>query len=82
MWQAFAVVSYDAWAGIKGDRGDRGYVVIARIIESEDGMTADWIRLPHEVMDEIARRITQTLPEVTMVAYAITPKPPATIEPC
>lgn len=82
VWQAFAVVGDDEWVGVKGDRGERGYVVIVRVVESEDGMTADWVRLPHDVMDEIARRVTQALPEVTMVAYAITPKPPATIEPC
>lgn len=82
VWQAFAVVGDDRWVGVKGDRGESGYVVIVRVVESEDGMTADWVRLPQGVIEEVARRITQRLPEVTMVAYAVTPKPPSTIEPC
>ncbi|KSW11306.1 GMP synthetase [Pyrodictium occultum] len=81
VWQAFAVVGDDRWVGVKGDRREEGHIVIVRVVESEDGMTADWTRLPYDVLDSISRRITSEVPGVTMVAYAVTTKPPATIEP-
>lgn len=82
VWQAFAVVGDDVWVGVKGDERDQGYIVTIRIVESSDGMTADWARIPHEILDVMSRRITSSLSKVTTVTYAITSKPPSTIEPC
>lgn len=82
VWQAFAVVGEDRWVGVKGDQRELGYIVTIRVVESEDGMTADWSKLPLEVLERIANRITREIPGVTMVTYAITSKPPSTIEPC
>ena len=81
VWQAFAAVGDDRWVGVKGDRREDGYIVTVRIVESEDGMTADWVRVPYDVLDRISRRITREVPRVTMVTYAVTSKPPSTIEP-
>jgi len=82
VWQAFAVVGDDKWVGVKGDSRDVGYIVTLRIVVSDDAMTADWARIPYDVLDRVARKITSELSNVTMVTYAITSKPPSTIEPC
>lgn len=82
VWQAFAVVCNDKWVGVMGDSRVEGYIVIVRIVESIDGMTADWHKINHEILEKISNKITREIPKVTMVAYAATSKPPATIEPC
>lgn len=81
VWQAFAIVGDDRATGVKGDRRAYGRVVLIRVVVSEDAMTADWARLPYNVLDEISRRITNEIPEVTWVAYVVSGKPPSTIEP-
>jgi GMP synthase (glutamine-hydrolysing) len=82
VWQAFAVVGDDVWVGVKGDARRLGYIVTVRIVESSDAMTADYAKIPYSVLDEISREITRSIDEVTMVTYAVTTKPPSTIEPC
>jgi len=82
VWQAFAVVGDDTWVGVKGDSRDVGFIVTLRIVVSEDAMTADWYRIPYDVLDRVSRRIVSELDRVTMVTYAISSKPPSTIEPC
>ncbi len=82
VWQGFAVVCNDRWVGVMGDERVEGYIVIVRIVESVDGMTADWHKIDHNLLERISNRITREVPKVTMVAYAATSKPPSTIEPC
>lgn len=82
VWQAFAVVLDSKWVGVKGDARSVGFVVIIRAVTSEDGMTADWYPIPSDLVDRVSRRITNEVEGVVMVAYAVTSKPPATIELC
>ncbi|MFQ1020861.1 glutamine-hydrolyzing GMP synthase [Tardisphaera saccharovorans] len=82
VWQAFAVVGDDRWVGVKGDKREEGRIVTVRVVTSEDGMTADWARLPHDLIAKIANRITSEVQGVSMVTFAVSPKPPSTIEPC
>ena len=81
LWQAFAIVGDDKVVGVTGDQRRDGFLVTLKAVTSEDGMTADWVRLPDELLDAASRKITNKLPEVSMVTYAITNKPPSTIEP-
>lgn len=82
VWQAFATVGDDKAVGVLGDQRQLGHVVTVRIVKSLDGMTADWARIPSEVLEELSNRITGEVPGVTWVTYAVSSKPPSTIEPC
>lgn len=81
VWQSFAFVGDDLATGVLGDERSVGHIVIVRVVQSTDGMTADWTRLSHELLERISNRITNEVPGVTWVAYAISSKPPSTIEP-
>jgi GMP synthase (glutamine-hydrolysing) len=82
VWQAFATVGDDKAVGVLGDARRTGYMVTIRVVESVDGMTADWAKLPHDLIEQISSRITNEVPGVTWVNYAVSSKPPSTIEPC
>jgi GMP synthase (glutamine-hydrolysing) len=81
VWQAYAAVGDDRAVGVLGDERVYGFIVTVRVVESSDAMTADWSRLPYEVLQTISNRITNEVDGVTWVTYAISSKPPATIEP-
>jgi GMP synthase (glutamine-hydrolysing) len=81
VWQAFAAVGDDRAVGVVGDERKYGHVVLVRIVDSKDAMTADWTRLPSEILEKISNRITNEVEDVSWVSYVISSKPPATIEP-
>ncbi len=81
VWQAYAAVGDDRAVGVVGDERMYGNVVTVRVVDSVDAMTADWTRLPHDLLERMSNRITNEIEDVTWVTYAISSKPPSTIEP-
>ncbi len=80
IWQTFAVLPNVRTVGVMGDERTYGHLVVVRAVTSEDAMTADWARLPHELLEKISSRIIGEVEGVNRVAYDITSKPPGTIE--
>ncbi len=80
LWQSFAVLTDTRSVGVQGDFRTYGHTIALRCVSAEDAMTADWARLPYDLLATISNRITNEVREVNRVVYDITSKPPGTIE--
>ncbi|HSM44585.1 MAG TPA: glutamine-hydrolyzing GMP synthase, partial [Acidimicrobiia bacterium] len=80
IWQAFGVLPAIKTVGVQGDGRTYAYPLIVRAVTSEDAMTADWARIPYDVLEKISSRVINEVPGINRVAYDISSKPPATIE--